>query len=100
MVGQIGGIRSFGGFGGSGSQPGSAAVQPAQLIYFKCLIVALKQKRHGAKKCSSGCQMAEKGGLNGEPSGPKVIAMALNALGGPLRRRKQNDEVAPSLGTR
>jgi len=44
--------------------------------------------------------MAEKGGLNGEPSGPKVIAMALNALGGPLRRRKQNDEVAPSLGTR
>jgi len=96
-MGQIGGIRSL---GGTGSQPGSAAVQPARLIYFKCLIVALKQKRHGAKKCSSGCQMAEKGGLNGEPSGPKVIAMALNALGGPLRRRKQNDEVAPSLGTR
>lgn len=45
------------------------------------------------KKCSSACQMAEKGG-------PKVIAMALNALGGPLRRRKQNDEVAPSLGAR
>lgn len=92
--------RVGGGFGLESTEQAGA-----RLIYFKCLIVALKQKRHGAQKNKREEKEAFKWLPDGRDwgwglgAGPESDCSGLKRTRGPLRWRKQNDEVASVAGS-